>query len=246
MRNLLLTLRFVGTNYCGYQVQNNGITIAEKIQDAIESLTGVRSDIKGCSRTDSGVHAFMYCLNFKTDSKIPVCKIVQGMNRFLPHDIAVYDCKEVPLDFHARYFCKGKEYVYYFHNSYNKDPFLHSLAYRYGYNIDVDKLNKVGQILVGTHDFKSFCSVGTKVTDTVRTIYDFKAVRENELVKVYISGNGFLFNMVRIIMGTMLWINNDRLSEDDLTEILLSKDRSLAGPTAPAYGLYLNKVFYDL
>ena len=245
MRNLLLTIKFCGSAYCGYQVQKNGITIAEKIQNAIEKLTGVRSDIKGCSRTDSGVHAMMYCISFKTESKIPCNKIVQGMNRFLPHDIAVYDCKEMSHDFHARYSCLGKEYLYCFHNSYNKDPFLHLLAYRYGYNIDVDKIGDAGQILVGTHDFKSFCGANTKIIDTVRTVHSFDAVRQGDMVKVYISGDGFLFNMVRIMIGTMLWVNSGRITKDDLSEILKAKDRSLAGPTAPAHGLYLNRVFYS-
>lgn len=245
MRNLLLTIRFNGSNYCGYQVQKNGISIAEKVQDAIQNLTGTRSDIKGCSRTDSGVHAFMYCLSFKTDSKIPCEKIVQGMNRFLPHDIAVYDCAQMPEDFHARYHCIGKEYVYYFHNSYNKDPFLHLLAYRYGYNIDIDKINAAAKALVGTHDFKSFCGANTTITDTTRTIYNFNAVRDKDVVKLFISGDGFLFNMVRIIVGTMLWVNSGRLDKCDIQKILDGKNRDLAGPTAPAHGLYLNKVFYN-
>lgn len=245
MRNIMLTIRFNGTAYCGYQVQKNGITIAEKVQDAIEKLTKTRSDIKGCSRTDSGVHAYMYCLNFHTISTIPCNKMIQGLNRFLPQDISVYDCKDMQIDFHARYHCSGKEYVYIFHNSYNRDAFLHNLAYQYGYNIDENKINDAGKLLIGTHDFKSFCSVNTDIQDTVRTIYDFKAVRENDIVKIYISGNGFLFNMVRIIVGTMLWVNSDRLNQDDIKNILHGKDRSLAGPTAPAHGLYLNKVFYD-
>lgn len=244
MRNIFLTIRFIGTNYCGYQVQKNGVTIAEKIQDSIEAVTSVRSDIKGCSRTDSGVHANQYCLNFYTHSQIPCDKLRKALNYYLPLDISVTSCSEVEKDFHARYSSKGKEYVYLIHNAPYRDPFLQNLAYEYPYNINIDKIQKAADFMTGTHDFKSFCSTKTDIENTIRTIYYFNIKQENELVKLYIAGDGFLFNMVRIMVGTLLWVNQGRISEDSIPEIISKKDRNSSGVTAPAHGLYLNKVLY--
>jgi len=244
MRNILCTLRFDGTPFCGYQVQKNGVTIAEKVQDAIEAVTGIRSDIKGCSRTDAKVHANMYCLNFHTASGIPCDKLIRALNMHLPYEIAVYDCREVADDFHARYHCKGKEYMYLIHNHLCRQPFLQNLAYEYRYSIDTDQLNQAGKAFIGTHDFKSFCSVKADVEDTTRTVSGFGVLREGEMVKIYVAGDGFLFNMVRIMVGTLLWISQGRLKPDAIPDILAARDRSQAGVTAPAHGLYLNKVLY--
>ncbi|MDR2655753.1 MAG: tRNA pseudouridine(38-40) synthase TruA [Oscillospiraceae bacterium] len=244
MRNLLLSLKFKGTPFCGYQVQKNGVTVAEKLQNAIEAVTGVRSDIKGCSRTDSGVHANMYCANFKTESKIACGKMRDALNFHLPYEIVVYDCREAPLDFHARYHCSGKEYMYLFHNAPWRDPFVRNLALEFGYNMDISRINRAAAHFVGTHDFASLCGAAGGAKDTVRTVMRAEAIREGEFVKMFFAADGFLFNMVRIMVGTLIWVNQGRIEPDDIPGILDKKDRNRAGPTAPAHGLYLNRVFY--
>lgn len=244
-RNLLLTLRYQGTNYHGFQVQKNACTVAEVLQDALEAVLGKREDIKGCSRTDSGVHANMFCVSVHTERKIPCQSLVRALNVKLPYDIAVTACCQVPDDFHARYDCKGKRYIYRIHNSEVKDPFGWKLAYDYRYPIDVALCNRACQDFLGTHDFSAFCSAGSSVEDHVRTITACGMYREGEEVTFFVEGDGFLYNMVRIMVGTVLEIAAGIKAPDCIPEILSGRDRSAAGFTAPAWGLYLDKVFYD-
>jgi len=244
-KNLLFTLKFSATNYPGIQVQKNAITVCEVFQDAVEKVFGTRGDIKGCSRTDAGVHAQMYCASMQTSSGILPERAVFALNQHLPDDIAVMDCREVPLDFHARYSCTGKEYIYKVYNSHIKDPFSPQFRYRFGYHLDETFLNTQAEHFVGTHDFAAFCSKGSDITDTVRTIYSAKVERDGEEVRFVVSGNGFLYNMVRIMAGTLIYINAGRLQKDRIPAIISSKNRSNAGKTMPAHGLHLNKVFYN-
>lgn len=243
-RNLLITLRFHGSRYHGFQVQQNALSVCEVFQDGLEQLFGQRLDVKGCSRTDAGVHANQYCLNFRTEKTIPCDKIVLALNRYLPEDIAVTSCREVSPDFHARYSATGKEYVYKLHNSRIRDPFSPNLVYRWGYHLEEAMLSRQAQDLVGTHDFAAFQAAGSDVEDTVRTIESFTVTREGELVLFTVRGDGFLYKMVRIMVGTLLQIAAGKLPEGCIPSILDSKDRSQAGKTAPACGLYLNRVFY--
>ncbi len=245
MRNLLLTLRFVGTNYCGFQVQKNGVTVAQRLQDAIEAVFGQRLLIKGCSRTDAMVHAYMFCVSFKTEKDIPCPAIIRALNANLPYDIAVYGCTEVPEGFHARYSCTGKEYLYKIDNGVSRDPFLHNLAYYYKHPLDVQVMDAAAKGVIGTCDFSAFCSAGSSVKDKVRTVYDCSVFREGSLVTVTVRGDGFLYNMVRIITGTLLLAAEKGLTAQDIQGIIASKERSNAGATAPPHGLYLNRVFYD-
>ena len=245
MRNLLLTLRYRGTNYHGFQVQQNGVTVCQVFQDAQEKVFGSRLDIKGCSRTDAGVHANAFCLNFRTENQIPCEKVPIALNIHLPGDVAVTDCREVPLDFHARYDCCGKEYCYLLHNSRIKDPFLENLAWLYPYPVDAQELEQAAQLLLGTHDFSAFCSAGSTVEDPVRTLYSFQVRREGDLIRFIVRGDGFLYNMVRILVGTLLEISARRRTPESLLQALESGQRSQAGRTAPACGLYLNRVFYN-
>ncbi len=244
MRNLLITIAFCGTNYHGFQVQKNALSVCEVFQDALEKVISSRPDVKGCSRTDSGVHARMYCLSIKMESPIACERLVAALNRNLPDDVAVLAAKEVDLDFHARYSCKGKQYVYEIHNSNVKDPFSPNLAYRYGYHLDADMLNVEAQDYVGTHDFAAFQSAHSDVEDTVRTITEFSVNRLNDKVYFTVSGDGFLYNMVRIMVGTLVFIAMDKLPKGSIKSIIESKNRQMAGKTMPACGLYLNKVFY--
>lgn len=245
MRNLLVEIQYNGANYHGYQVQKNALTITEVIQDVIEDLLKVREAIVGCSRTDSKVHANSYFFNMKTELRIPPEKLMLIMNNALPDDIAVLSCREVPLDFHARYDCKGKEYIYKIYNVPMKDPFQCGLSLHHENHIDEEMLHNSAQAIVGTHDFTSFCSLNHKKgISMVKTVEYVKVYRENDFVYLKIKANGFLYNMVRIIVGTLLYINDGKLGADCIPEILEKKDRTAAGKTAPPQGLYLNYIEY--
>lgn len=244
MRNLLLTIKYLGTAYSGWQVQNNAPSVQQTLQDAVEKLFCVRENIVGCSRTDAGVHANMYCCNIRTQSELPCDVIVRGMNAYLPHDICAVSCREVDYDFHARYDCIGKEYVYMIRNSPLPDPFLFGRCWQFNKHIDADLLNECAQAYCGTHDFRAFCSSGSSVQTTVRTVTGFSVSRENDLIKMTVSADGFLYNMVRIMVGTLTDITLGKISPDEISAIIDSLDRSRAGVTAPPQGLYLNKVYY--
>ena len=245
MRNILLTISYCGTNYHGFQVQKNALAVCEVFQNAVENVLGTRYDIKGCSRTDSGVHANMYCLSMKINEAIPCESLINALNSRLPDDIAVTNAAEVSDDFHARYSCRGKEYIYKIYNSRIKDPFSPMLKYRLAYNLDAELLNREAKCFVGTHDFAAFCSVGSDITDTVRTINSFTVTRTGSDVVFTVSGDGFLYNMVRIMVGTLVFIAMGRIAEGSIPDIISSHDRSRAGKTMPPHGLYLNRVFYD-
>ena len=246
MRNLLLTLSYCGKNFHGWQIQDNALTVQEVFQDALYQIIHERPDIKGCSRTDSGVHANMYCVSMKIEHPITEDHLMMAMNRYLPDDVAVTQVCRVEDDFHARYSCKGKEYVYKVWNSRVRNPFLHDLALHYRYEMDVEKLNQEAQAFVGNHDFTSFCTLDKREKgDFTRTVKYFTVQREGDLVTFTVAADGFLYNMVRIMVGTLLAMNNGRIPFGTLSDIIKAENRKAAGPTAPACGLYLNKVFYD-
>ena len=246
MRNLRLTLSYCGKNLHGWQIQDNALTVQEVFQDALYQIIHERPDIKGCSRTDSGVHANMYCVSMKIEHPITEDHLMMAMNRYLPDDVAVTQVRRVEDDFHARYSCKGKEYVYKVWNSRVRNPFLHDLALHYRYEMDVEKLNQEAQAFVGAHDFTSFCTLDKREKgDFTRTVKYFTVQREGDLVTFTVAADGFLYNMVRIMVGTLLAMNNGRIPFGTLSDIIKAENRKAAGPTAPACGLYLNKVFYD-
>ena len=244
-RNLLLTLCYDGTRYHGWQVQNNALSVQQVFQDAVFPILGGTHDIKGCSRTDTGVHANRYCVSIKTQNRIACERLVAALNNRLPSDVSVLDCKSVPLDFHARYSCKGKEYVYKIWNCSERNPFLHNYALHYPYKLDVDALDKAAQDFCGTHDFSSLCSIGGKKQDNTRNVFSCEVARDGNLVTFTTSADGYLYNMVRIMVGTLLRVAQGKFAPDSIPEILKACDRSVAGPTAPAHGLYLNRIFYD-
>lgn len=244
MTNYKVTIAYRGTAYHGFQIQEDVPTVQGTIEDAIYKLIGERVTINGCSRTDAGVHANEFVFNVSLDSTINERGVIYGLNGVLPPDIAVLSCEIANDDFHARYDCRGKEYVYIIHNSEIKSPFYADTAYRSWYPIDAEKLNTACKDFIGTHDFKSFCATACDKEITVRTIYDFKVEREGDLVKFTVSGDGFLYNMVRIMVGTLLFINDGKLAVDSIPEIIRGLDRTRAGKTVPPQGLYLNKVYY--
>jgi len=240
----LLNITYDGTAYHGWQVQSNALTVQEVMQNAIEKVFGSRLDLSGTSRTDTGVHANMYCCHFDTGSGISNQSIVRALNANLPFDIAVQNCEDVPDDFHARYSATAKEYIYKIHNARQRDPFLYKYSLHITHTIKVDIMQQAVQHLVGTRDFAAFCNTGSDIGDTVRTVKYAGFERQGDMITFKICADGFLYNMVRIIVGTMLFVNNGRIAPDGVPDILASKDRKNAGGTAPAKGLYLNKVVY--
>ena len=245
MKRLLITIKYDGTAYHGWQVQDNALSVQEEFQNAVEKVFGSRLDVKGCSRTDSGVHANAYCLTLDTEMNITDEGVVMALNTKLPRDIAAVSCRQVPADFHPRYDCKTKEYIYRLYNGKIRDPFLENYTYHYRFPLDADYLNREAQHFLGTHDFAGFCSVKSDVEDTTRTITRAEVKLDGDIVTFTFEGDGFLYNMVRIMVGTLLFINEGKIGEGELTEVIASRDRTRAGRTAPAKGLYLNRVNYE-
>ncbi len=246
MRNILLKICFSGKNYHGWQVQKNAKSVQSVFQDALKKvLREENTEIKGCSRTDTGVHANEYFLSFKTNRQISNKRLPVALNHFLPSDISALDASEVPLDFHARYSCKGKEYIYKVWNQRARNPFLNGYVFHYWYDLDITFLNKCANYFVGEHDFTSFCTLDRRNPKSlVREVIEFKIYKEDGFAIFKVSANGFLYNMVRIMIGTLLKFNKNKIEPCKIHDILLEKDRSKAGPTAVSCGLYLNKVLY--
>ena len=246
----LLTLAYDGTNYRGFQVQNGTEdvpTVQRTVQDALEHIYGERLAVTGCSRTDAGVHARDFKLTYsigEKHSKIPVSHIPPAFNTVLPPDIAVLDARCVPEHFHVRHDVWEKEYEYLVHNSRIPDPFLAGRAYLCKYPIDAERMSEAAQVFLGTHDFRGFMASGSDMEDTVRTVRSVSVTRNGTTVAFRIAADGFLYNMVRIFVGTMLGCAGGRFRAEDLSDILASRDRSRAGMTVPAYGLYLNRVTF--
>ena len=243
MKKLLLTISYDGTDYHGWQIQPNGITVQEVFENSLEKLLGKKTSVSGCSRTDAGVHAKEFCLHLVCDDNIPEKAFILGLNSILPNDISVKNCVAVKEDFHARFDCKGKTYVYNFYEG-NTDPFLARYAYR------VDKLpneklvNEFCKNLIGTHDFIAFSSSGRTVEDTVRTVSECSYHNEGNRGYFKITANGFLYNMVRIAVGTAIEVSDGKLSPECAIEAFRTKDRGALGKTINPQGLFLDKVFY--
>ena len=244
---LAVSLVYNGARYCGWQVQTNAISVQQRMQDALQELLGFRPDISGCSRTDAGVHANHYVFHMSADGiAVPPERLAAALNAHLHGTgIAVKRVTRVPGDFHARYSCLQKEYIYQIWNAPYLDPFYEGRAWFFPYALDTEALSFVGEEFCGTHDFTAFMSKGSKITeDTVRTVAYFHLSRAGALVKVSVCADGFLYNMVRIMVGTLAAAAAGKIGKGDVSRILLSRDRSLAGDTAPACGLYLNRVVY--
>lgn len=242
----LLTVSYVGTAYHGWQVQENALTVQQTLQDALEKVLGHRPGLTGCSRTDAGVHAKAFCAHFDSENPIPSVRLPIALNAHLPRDIAVRSCVRVPDDFHARYSAQGKTYCYQILNRPTRDPFLDGMCWQVSKPLDVEKLNRCCAAFTGKHDFKGFCASGSSVQDTVRTVSDCHAEKQGDLIRIYITADGFLYNMVRIITGTLIDVQRGKIEEEDLPAIIASCDRERAGVTAPPQGLFLEKVHYAM
>ncbi len=241
----MLTVSFDGSNYCGWQIQNNALSVQRILIDTLESIIGKLYDgLHGCSRTDSGVHADKFVCHFDSETNVPTENIIKALNSRLPNDISAVDCVEVDNDFHARYGVKSKTYRYYINNSSIPNPFTNRYEYLYPYKMDIDLLNKCANEFVGFQDFSAFCSSGSTIEDKRRNIYSCNVFSESGRIIIEISADGFLYNMVRIIVGTLLAVNEGKIGADSIGEIIESKDRKNAGYTAPAIGLHLYNVIY--
>lgn len=245
MKRVKLVVAYDGTNYHGWQVQDNGITIEEVLNRTISEL--VQEDIKviGASRTDAGVHACGNVAVFDTESRIPGDKFSFALNQRLPEDIRIQESCEVDADFHPRYADTVKTYEYNILNRRFELPSKRLYAAFCYYPMDIERMNQAAAYLVGEHDFKSFCSAGAQVQTTVRTIYAVNVTKEDDMVHIRITGNGFLYNMVRIIAGTLMQVGTGLLEPEQVKEILEARDRSKAGPTAVAKGLTLVEIRYE-
>ena len=245
MRNIKLTLNYDGSFFHGWQLQPGLVTVEGELRKALLRLLGEEAKPVSCSRTDAGVHANEFCCNFKTGNPRDCEKLLRGLNAVLPPAVAVKSCEEVPLSFHARYDCTSKEYIYKIWNGKTRNPFYESRALFYPFALDCELLDSQSKDFIGTFDFKAFCASGSSVKTTVRTVFDCGMKREDELVTFFVRGNGFLYNMVRIMVGTLLSMNEGKIEPNSIEKIILSKQREKAGVTAEACGLYLNRVFYQ-
>ncbi len=244
MRNVLLRLRFDGRAYHGWQIQKNAVTVQEVLQKAQSSVHGSAPPIKGCSRTDAGVHALEFCVSMPIYSNISCSSLVRALNVNLPESIAVLSCSEVDEEFHARYSVKYKRYLYRIWNSPVRDPFAAGLALHWPARLDEKAMEREAQAFLGTHDFSAFCASGSSVEDKVRTVTEYTACRNGDMIELRITADGFLYNMVRIITGTLIDVERGRLESGSIADIIDSRDRKRAGFTAPPDGLYLEEVIY--
>lgn len=244
MRRIKLTVAYDGTDYCGWQIQPNGITIEKVLNNALSRLTGQTAAVIGASRTDAGVHARGNIAVFDTDSAIPPERIAYAVNPLLPEDIVVVKSEEVPPDWHPRYRDSVKTYEYCILNREMPDPLRRRDTWHVSFPLDLDRMRAAAACLTGEHDFRSFCSIHTGAKTTVRTIYALDIVRTDSLITIRISGSGFLYNMVRIIAGTLVETGRGFRSPNEVRNMLTAKERGQAGVTAPPQGLTLISIEY--
>ena len=244
MRNIKLTIEYDGTSYGGWQKQKNNRTIQQCIEEAIKLLTGEEVELIGSSRTDAGVHAKGMVANFITNSKIPADKFRETINTKLPDDIGIIKSEEVDKNFHSRYDSKGKTYCYTLVNRYEKVCLGRSYVYQVRDELNYNLMKDAAKYFLGKHDFKAFKTNGSSVKTSVRTISGLELELKGDVLKIFISADGFLYNMVRIIVGTLIEVGKGKIKPEDIESIIRNGDRSKAGPCVPPNGLVLEKVFY--
>ena len=244
---ILLTVSYDGTAYCGWQRQENGVTVQQVLEYALSKLYARQITILGASRTDAGVHAlgqravFSLCNN---DFKIPLDKLPCAVNSALPDDIAVSCAEEASEDFHPIYCAKAKTYEYRIYNSVFMNPLVRNYYFQIRHKLDFDAMRQACESFIGEHDFAGFCSVKSKVKTTIRTIHNLSLSRDGDEIIITINGNGFLYNMVRIVVGTLIAVGEGKINQADIPAIIASKRRKSAGKTAPPHGLSLLSVEY--
>ena len=245
MRNIKLTIEYDGKEFNGWQKQPNKLNIQGNIEKVLSDITKEDIEIIGSGRTDAGVHALGQVANFKTNSTIPIEKFAIAINSRLKKSIVIKKAEEVPERFHSRYNCKKKTYRYVINNSETGSAIYRNLEYNIKQPLNLEKMQDASRYFVGEHDFSAFKASGTSSKSSVRTIYSAKVTKEGERIFIELTGNGFLYNMVRIIAGTLVEVGLGKIKPEEITEIIDSKDRQKAGKTLPPYGLYLVEVNYN-
>ncbi len=243
--NLKLTLQYDGTAYHGWQRQQNAITVQEVLENTVSKIFSGKIAITGCSRTDSGVHAKMYVCNFFAETSIPVNKIPFVLNVSLPEDIRVIKCEEVLDSFNARFDTIEKTYEYKIINAPHNNPLLSRYAWHYPNKLDIEKMKEAANIIKGKHDFKSFMASGSKVKSTVRNLKCLDVEKNGDIITIRATADGFLYNMVRILVGTLVYVGNGKIGVDEVFDVLKGLDRTQAGKTVPGKGLCITEVKYS-
>ncbi len=248
MMNIAVKIMYDGAKYHGWQYQKNGITVQERIETVLSEITGEEISVCGCSRTDAGVHALEFVFNFKSNTRIPLERLPYAINNHLTEDsIAAVEAWKTKEDFNARFSSVGKRYIYKIWNSNIENPFTSKYSWFVPYRLDIEKMKEAARFFEGTHDFSAFMAAGGSQKTTVRTISECivrKSTEWSEQIEIEVEANAFLYNMVRIITGTLAEVGMGRISPDDISEIIKSRDRRRAGMTAPPEGLFLKKVLY--
>ncbi len=240
-----MKMSYVGTAYHGWQTQKNGATVQEVLESALAAVVGHPVRCVGAGRTDAGVHASVYVANFHTESTIPCSRLPLAVNTRLPGDIVVKKATEVSPDFNAIGSCLKKEYTYQIFNSRIRDPFYVDRVWFYPKKLDAEIMAAAAAEFTGTHDFAAVRSVGTETRSTVRTVHYFQVERREDMILCRVCADGFLYNMVRAMVGTLVYVSDGKLSPADIPKILERGNRTAAGPTAPACGLYMTGLWYD-
>jgi len=244
VNNYRLTLAFDGSAFCGWQVQKNGESVCAAVQRAVQTILRHPTDITGCGRTDSGVHAKGYCANFRTEQDLDIPRFLASFNAIAPDSLRALGVERVAEDFHARYSAKGKTYVYQICPFHCLPPDLRGVAYHCPYPLDRQAMEQAAQVLCGEHDFAAFRAAGAKEGDSVRRIERIELAEDGYVLQIRMTGNGFLYKMARGLAGTILDVGKGLLTPEQVSEILESKDRERAGMTLPPYGLFLEQVIY--
>ena len=244
MRNLKLILQYDGSGYHGFQIQPDVVTVAGQLNRVLGNLTKAPVTVQGCSRTDAGVHAYRYCCNFTTEFPIPADRLPIVLNNMLPDDIRAIECTEVDMEFNARFDTMSKTYRYVINTSPHCTVYSRKYEWQYGKSLDVDAMKAAALYIIGEHNFASFMTSGAQVTSTVRCVYSLDVVQNGDLVEIFINADGYLYNMVRIITGTLVQVGEGKLTPDDVKDIVSACNRQVAGPTAPPQGLYLYEINY--
>lgn len=242
MKNIAIRLSFDGTNYHGWQIQKNAVSVCGTLQAALEKTVGHRVTLHGCGRTDAGVHARTYVANFRSDTRIPADKLPMAVQTGLPRDIVVTEAWGVPDDFNATGSVREKEYTYYLYTSPFADPFLNHRAYHYRFPLDLPKARAGAAGFVGRHDFACVRTQGSPVKSTVRTLLKYDIIEEGGLIAFRMRADGFLYNMARALVGSVLYVNEGKI--ENVPALIASGDRGKAGPVLPGYGLYMTDVVY--
>jgi len=244
-RNIVMRIMFDGSGYHGWQIQKNETTVAGTIEAVLSQICEHPVKLHGCGRTDAGVHAEIYCANFKTSSGIPADRIPFAINSLLPADISIQSAMIVPDSFDSNLSCIKKEYTYRIYNSRFRNPFYSNRAHFYPRTLDIEAMKEAAVHFVGTHDFTAVRSVGTETKTTVRTVFWYKIIEAGDFLELRACADGFLYNMARAMAGTLLYVSEGKIAPDELPFLLLKKDRRLTGPTVPPGGLYMTGIWYE-